>query len=273
MTNITLFIQVIGQLPKGIIKSIIRKSDTDKHCKGYNTWSRLTGMIFCQFSNCGSVRDISNGLKSATGNLNHLGISLAPSKSTVTYRDAHRDSNVFRDIFYALFRHFGQQAVLRRKGFRYKMPMELLDSTLVSLTPSMYDWARYTAKKGAVGMHMLLDYDCLLPELVNITDGKVPDNKAAFDIDIHPFGDVVADRGYCDYALLNHWDSSNVSFVTRHKGNIRYKAIVERPLPEHHYRRCYGIWTSICKRKVSRTIATNSRMERRTRLCGGTAYQ
>ena len=35
-TNITLFAQVIVQLPKGIIKSIIRKADTDKHCKGYN---------------------------------------------------------------------------------------------------------------------------------------------------------------------------------------------------------------------------------------------
>ena len=27
-------------------------------------------------------------------------------------------------------------------------------------------------------MHTLLDYDCLLPEFVNITDGKRSDNKA-----------------------------------------------------------------------------------------------
>ncbi len=67
MANITLFAQVIGLLPKENIKSIIRKAGTDKHCKGYNTWSRLISMIFCQFSNCDSVRDISNGLKSATG--------------------------------------------------------------------------------------------------------------------------------------------------------------------------------------------------------------
>ena len=234
MTNITLFAQVIGQLPKGIIKSIIRKADTDKHCKGYNTWSQLISMISCQFSNCDSVCDIPNGLKSATGNLNHLGISRAPSKSTVAYQNAHRDSNVFCDIFYALFRHFGQQAVLQRKGFRFKMPIKLLDSTLVSLAMSVYDWAHYTAKKGAVKIHTLLDYDCLLPELVNITDGKVSDNKAAFDIDIHPFSIVVADRGYCDYAPLNHWDSNNVFFVVRHKDNIRYKTIKERPLPEHH---------------------------------------
>ncbi len=83
-------------------------------------------------------------------------------------------------------------------------------------------------------MHTLLDYDCLLPEFVNITDGKVSDNKAAFDIEVQPFSIVVADRGYCDYSLLNHWDSRNVFFVVRHKDNIRYTSVKERPLPEKH---------------------------------------
>ena len=153
MAKITLFSQVIGKLPKNIIRSIIRNSGTDKHCKGYDTWSQFVSMVFCQFSQCDSVRDISNGLKSATGNLNHLGISRAPSKSTVAYQNAHRDSCVFRDIFYALYSHFGQQGQWARKKFRFKMPVKLLDSTLVSLTMSVYEWAHYTTKKGAVKMH------------------------------------------------------------------------------------------------------------------------
>lgn len=234
MANITLFAQVISQLPKENIKKIIRSAGTDKHCKGYNTWSQFVSMIFSQFSGCDSVRDISNGLKSATGNLNHLGINRAPSKSTVAYQNAHRDSSVFRDIFYMLFQHFGQQAVWQRRKFRFKMPIKLLDSTLVSLTLSVYNWAHYTTAKGAVKMHTLLDYDCLLPDFVNITDGKTTDNRAAFEIDVNPFSIVVADRGYCDYSLLNHWDSKNVFFVVRHKDNMRYKSIGELPLPEKH---------------------------------------
>ena len=65
-------------------------------------------------------------------------------------------------------------------------------------------------------MHTLLDNGSLLPELVNITDGKVANNKASFDMmDMQPFSIVVANRGYCDYALLNHWDSNHVFFVVR----------------------------------------------------------
>lgn len=234
MAKITLFAQIISLLPKEIIRGIIRKSGTDKHCKGYNTWSQLISMTFCQFSHCDSVRDISNGLKSATGNLNHLGISRAPSKSTVAYQNAHRDSSVFREIFYAVFRYFGQQDWGSRKGFRFKMPIKLLDSTLISLTMSVYEWAHYTAKKGAVKMHTLLDYDCLLPDFVLITDGKSADNKTAYEITVQPHSIVVADRGYCDYGLLWNWDSNKVFFVVRHKDNIRYRQIRELPLPDKH---------------------------------------
>jgi len=66
MANITLFAQTIRELPKEIIRKIIRRAGTDKYCKGYDTWRQLISMVFCQFSSCDSVRDISNGLKSAT---------------------------------------------------------------------------------------------------------------------------------------------------------------------------------------------------------------
>ena len=232
MANITLFAQAIGKLPKENIRKIIRQAKTDKHCKGYNTWSQFISMMFCQFSGCDSVRDISNGLNSANGNLNHLSISRAPSKSTVAYQNAHRDSKVFRDIYYEIYRYFGQQAQWERGKFRFKMPIKLLDSSTVTLTMSLYEWAHYTTKKGAVKMHTLLDYDSLLPEFVNITDGKCGDNKAAFDIPVTPHSVVVADRGYCDFSLLNDWDSNNVFFVVRHKDNLLYSQIKELDLPE-----------------------------------------
>lgn len=233
MTNITLFAQVIGKLPKEKIRKIIRESGTDKHCKGYDTWSQFVSMMFSQFSNCDSVRDISNGLNSANGNLNHLGIARAPSKSTIAYQNAHRNSKVFRDIYYATFQHFGQQSLWQRSKFRFKAPIKLLDSSMVTLTLSLYDWAHYTTTKGAIKMHTLLDYDTLLPEFVTISTGKCTDDKASFDIPIAPHSVVVADRGYCNFELLNDWDSKHVLFVVRHRDNLLYEPIRELDLPQH----------------------------------------
>ena len=78
MVNITLFAQVIRLIPREIIQRLVKKDGTDKHAKGFNSWSHLVTMIFSQFSGCVSLREISNGLRSATGNLNYLGIHTAP---------------------------------------------------------------------------------------------------------------------------------------------------------------------------------------------------
>ena len=59
-------------------------------------------------------------------------------------------------------------------------------------------------------MHTLLDYDSLLPEFMNISDGKCADSKSALDIPINSHSVVVADQGYCNFELLNNWDSKQV---------------------------------------------------------------
>ena len=188
-------------------------------------------MVFCQFANCVSLREISNGLKSATGNLNHLGITRAPSKSNLSYQNEHRSSDMFKECYYRLLEYFGQQAAFPRRKFRIKAPVKLLDSTLVSLCLSLYDWALYTHTKGAVKLHTLLDFDILLPEYVYISDGKGADNAKAWEVPIKPGCVVVADRIYSVFDLLNDWDSRGVFFVVRHKGNLRYHRVEERELP------------------------------------------
>ena len=74
MANITLFAQVIRLIPREIIQRLVKKYGTDKHAKGFNSWSHLVTMIFRQFSGSVSLRQISEGLQSATGNLNHLAL-------------------------------------------------------------------------------------------------------------------------------------------------------------------------------------------------------
>jgi len=85
MANLTLFSQIISKLNRSSFNKLVKEKQTDKHSKGFNSWTHLVSMLFCQFAKSQSVRDSSNGLKSATGNLNYLGIETAPSKSTVSY--------------------------------------------------------------------------------------------------------------------------------------------------------------------------------------------
>ena len=235
MTNITLFSQIISKLDRIKFSKLVKEKETDKHQKGFNSWTHLVSMLFCQFAKSQSVRDISNGLRSATGNLNHLGIERAPSKSTISYQNKNRDWELFRAYYYQLLGSLGQQAGFRQVKFKIKTKIFLLDSTIISLCLSIFDWAKYKVAKGAVKMHTLLDFDSNLPAYVNITDGKTADNKGAYAIPLLKGSVIVADRFYNDFYLLNIWDSKGVYFVIRHKENIQYTVIKENKLPENRH--------------------------------------
>lgn len=235
MTNVNLFSQIISKLDRNKFSKLVNQYQTDKHEKGYDSWTHLVSMLFCQFAKSQSVRDISNGLRSATGNLNHLGIQRAPSKSTISYQNKNRDWELFRSYYYHLFESLGQQAAFKRVKFKIKSKIFLLDSTTISLSLSLFDWAKYKTAKGAVKMHTLLDYDGCLPAYVNITDGKTADNKGAYDIPLLKGSVIVADRYYNDFPLLNVWDSNKVFFVVRHKENIQFTTIKENILPENRH--------------------------------------
>jgi len=235
MSNLNLFSQIISKLDRTSFKKLVNEKETDKHQKGYNSWTHLVSMLFCQFAKSQSVRDISNGLRSATGNLNHLGIIKAPSKSTVSYQNKHRDWTLFRDYYYQLLSQLNYQVGFKQKKFRIKSKIFLLDSSTISLCLSLFDWAKYKRHKGAVKMHTLLDYDGNLPAYVNISDGKTADNKGAYEIPLLKGSVIVADRFYNDFSLLNVWDSTGVYFVVRHKDNILFETIKENPLPDDRH--------------------------------------
>jgi len=235
MSKITLFGQIIQKLDRSIFKNLVKEHNTDKHQKGFDSWSHLTSMLFCHFAKSQSLRDISNALRSATGNLNHLGNVHPPTKSNLGYQNKHRSWELFRDYYYALQKQLGQQAGFKQVKFKIKSKILLLDATTISLCLSLFDWAKYKTKKGAIKLHTLLDFDGNLPVYVNITDGKTADNKGAYDIPLIAASVIVADRFYNDFYLLNVWDSNKVFFVIRHKENLKFTVVKENELPDNRH--------------------------------------
>ena len=233
MAKITLFGQIINKLDKKIFKSLVKDKATDKHCKGINSWTHFVSMVFLHFSSSNSLREISNGLKSATGNLNHLGIKRSPSKSSLSYINEKRDWTLFQDYYYKLLAHFSNLAVFKQKRLKIKSKIYLLDSTTISLCLSLFDWAKYRTAKGAIKLHTVLDYDSCLPVYINMSDGKVHDLNPAKDINFKKGSVVVMDKAYSDFALLNSWRNTGIHFVTRLKSNIKFRRVSERELPEN----------------------------------------
>ncbi|MCX8021127.1 MAG: DUF4372 domain-containing protein, partial [Chitinophagaceae bacterium] len=139
MVNISLFAQIIYKLDRNIFAKLVTKHQTYKHHKGYNSWTHSVSMLFCQFAKSQSVRDISNGLRSATGNLNHLGIRRAPGKSNISYQNKHQSWVLFRVHYFALLEQLGQQARFKQVKVKIRSRIFRLDSTTINLCLSLFD--------------------------------------------------------------------------------------------------------------------------------------
>jgi len=235
MTNVTLFAQIIQTLDRFSFAKLVEKYKTDKHEKGINTWTHLVTMLFCQFSKLNSLRDVCNGLKSASGNLNHLGLRLSPAKSSLSYQNQHRDWTVFKAYYFAMMGKLCGMTRFRQTRFKIKSKILLLDSTTISLCLSLYDWARFRKKKGAIKLHTVLDYDGCLPVYMNMTDGKVHDAKAVKELSLPKDAVVVADRAYVDFDTLWRWHTGGSYFVIRLKSSIKFTRGSEKPLPQDRH--------------------------------------
>jgi hypothetical protein len=227
-TNLSILSQIIRLIPKDIIHKNVDRHDSDYNCKGINAWTHLVSMLYCQFGNCQSIRDISFGLRSATGNLNHPGVTRAPSKSSISYINAHRGWTFFRDVYFSLFKEFK----VKVNRIRLNRKLFILDSTLITLCLSLFDWAYYRKTKGAIKIYTVLEYDSCLPVFIRMTDGKTSDIEIAEKLTF-PKGSILSiDRAYLDFNFLNDLDSMGVFFVTKAKSNTDYDIVKLLSMPK-----------------------------------------
>jgi len=232
--KITLFSQILEQVNRNSFNQAVRKYQTDKHNKGINSWTHLVTMLFMHLARANSIREVTNGLKSITGNLNHLGIqNKCPSRSSLSYINEHRDWRMFREFYFLLKNSLQDRGFLQRKMFNdIDKKIYLLDSTIISLCLKVFDWAKYRKEKGAVKLHTLLDYDGLMPSYLYMTPAIQSDLKHAQYLTLPKNSVVVADRAYQDFKMLHRWAvKESISFVLRLKKSIKYNRIEERELP------------------------------------------
>jgi hypothetical protein len=225
----SLFSQLLDLFPRREFESAVRATRADRYAKSFRCWDQFVGMLFCQLAQAHSLREICGGLACCLGKLRHLGVTTAPNKSTLAYANAHRPWQLYQAVFEQLLPKCQVLAKGRTK-FRFKSKLYMLDSTIVDLCLSMFDWARFRRTKGAIKLHLLLDHEGCLPTFGVVTDGKVHDMTVARSLQFPAGSVVVVDRGYADYRLFSRWTTEGIRFVTRLKGNVLYRVIERRPV-------------------------------------------
>ena len=232
----SMFSQLLKLFPRTEFQALVKRTHAERHARGFTCWGQFVAMLFCQLGRAHSLREICGGLASCEGKLSHLGIT-APARSTLAYANEHRPWQLYRAVFQDLLARC--QSVARgRQRFRFKNKLVSLDSTVIDLCATLFDWAKFRRTKGAVKLHLLLDHDGYLPSVAVITEGRRHDVRVARTLRFAPGTILVMDRGYVDYAWFGQLTTDEVFFVTRLKDNALYEVVERRAVPERsHVRR------------------------------------
>jgi hypothetical protein len=206
----------------------VKRHNAERHARGFASWSQFVAMVFCQLGHARSLREITGGLAACEGKLRHLGLADTPSRSTLSYANEHRPWQLFETVFYQLLTRCQSEALGQKRKFRFKHKLLSVDSTVIPLCLSMFDWALYKRAKGAVKVHMVLDHDGYLPHYAVLTDGKTADIVAVKKMSFAPDTMLVFDRGYTDYDWWLSLTQQKIHFVTRLKDTADYGVVESR---------------------------------------------
>lgn len=235
-TNKPLIRQIIDLVPRWMLRRCGELYDADKGCSKYKTYDQFVALTFGQLNKCFTLNDISTAIGVSQTFIADLGLSQSPARSTMSDGNKKRNYKVFERLYHRLLTHYGTILSKRHQGHMIKeikdRSIKLIDSSMISLCLSMFDWAKFRTAKGGIKIHTCWDDTMMLPSVINITEAKLHDRYGLKQLIFTKGTIIVEDRAYFDFDLMLQRIKAKNVFVTRIKTNTVYQTLKELDLPE-----------------------------------------
>jgi len=225
----TIFSQVMDLLPQYEFNKCVERYHGTHKIKPFSCWSQFLCMAFAQLTYRESLRDIETCLRVMHRKLYHMGIA-GIARNTLANANKVRDWRIYADFAQVLI---AQARTLYRGdeiGVELEQTVYALDSSTIDLCLSLFPWATFRKRKGAVKLHTLLDLRGNIPSLVIITNGKVHDVNILDELILEAGAIYIVDRGYVDFERLYAIHQAGAFFVTRAKDNCDWRRVYSRPV-------------------------------------------
>ena len=225
----TAFSQLIDFLPRYEFNKCVERYEGNHKVHDFSCWKQLLCMVFAQLTYRESLRDIETCLRVMSDKLYHMGIQ-GIARNTLANANKVRDWRIYADFAQSLIVEARRLYAQEDFGVELDQTAYALDSSTIDLCLSLFPWATFRKRKGAVKLHTLLDLRGNIPSLIIITNGKIHDVNILDELTLEAGAIYIVDRGYVDFERLYTIDQASAFFVTRAKDNCDSRRIYSRPV-------------------------------------------
>jgi Domain of unknown function (DUF4372)/Transposase DDE domain len=214
------FTQLMSFLPRREFNACVQRYGGNRRLRGFSCRDQFLSLAFAQLTYRESLRDIETCLRALEPKLYHAGFRGRISRSTLADANRAHDWRIYADFAQVLIRRARQLYASEPLGMELDQTVYALDSTTIDLCLSLFPWAPFRKRKGAVKLHTLIDLRGNIPCFVHVSHGKTHDVSALDHLRIEPGSFYVMDRGYVDFQRLYRLAQAKAFFVTRSKKNL-----------------------------------------------------
>jgi len=233
----SIFRQICNFIPPHEVSKIARQTGVEDRSRTFSPWSHVVSLVYGQLTHSIGLNDLCDSLQLHSGPLASVRGASAPSRNGLSNANRERPAGMAEQLFWRVMGHLGEQSPGFVKGrsrgpaFRFKMPIHVVDTTVLELVANCLDWAKHRRRKAAAKTHLRLNLQSLLPNFVIIDTAGEHDNQRARELcaGVKSGEIVLFDKGYMDFAHLRDLDQRGVFWVTRAKENMAYEVVKKMP--------------------------------------------
>jgi hypothetical protein len=226
----SIFSQLMDFLPAHEFRQCVARYKGDYKLKSFSCWDQFLCLAFAQLTYRESLRDIEACLRANQTKLYHMGIRGRVARNTLANANAVRDWRIYADFAYLLIRQ--ARALYRDDDFSLALQQTVyaLDSTTIDLCLSLFPWAYFRKRKGAVKLHTLLDLRGNIPTVIIITHGLIHEVNILDQLTFEAGAFYLMDRGYLDFPRLHRLHLASAFFVTRARKRFDCQRLYSAPV-------------------------------------------
>jgi transposase len=230
--------QLMEFLPRCEFNQCVNRYGGDRRVREFSCRDQFLCMGFAQLTYRESLRDIEACLRAMQTKLYHAGFRSTMARNTLANANQQRDWRIYADFAQVLITRARQLYLHEEFDLELEQTAYAFDSTTINLCLSLFPWAKFRRRKGAIKLHTLIDLRGNIPCFIHITPGKVHDVKALDRLLLEAGAFYIMDRGYVDFARLYRFTLAMAFFVIRAKGNLEYQRQSSRRVNKASGLRC-----------------------------------
>ncbi|MEX2234503.1 MAG: IS4 family transposase [Cyclobacteriaceae bacterium] len=234
----TVFAQLMNFLPMSEFRRCVDRYRGNRNVRTFSCRDQFLCLAFAQLTFRESLRDIETCLNSLQSKLYHSGIQGKVARSNLADANESRDWRIYADFAHALITI--ARPLYRDEPFGIELDETVyaFDATTIDLCLSLFPWATFRQRKGAVRLHTLLDLRGNIPSFLKITPGTVHEVNVLDDLFFEVGAFYVLDRGYTDFTRLYTIHQHRAFFVIRAKSNLQVRRVYSRSVDKSTGLKC-----------------------------------